>query len=55
MKSYCETCGGCQCGSRNTGAKAPLQPLPVVNIPFEKVAFNIVGPYQEQLMESRIY
>ena len=42
MKTYCETCGECQHGARNTGAKAPLQPLPVVNTPFEKVAFDIV-------------
>ena len=44
VRQYVRTCGGCQRAARNTNAKAPLQPLPVVSEPFTRVAFDIVGP-----------
>ena len=44
VRQFVRTCGGCQRAARNTNAKAPLQPLPVVSEPFTKVAFDIVGP-----------
>ena len=44
VKSFVKSCGGCQRAARNTNAKAPLQPLPCVSEPFEKVAFDLVGP-----------
>ena len=44
VRQYVRTCGGCQRAARNTNAKAPLQPLPLVSEPFTKVAFDIVGP-----------
>ena len=44
VREYVRSCGGCQRAARNTNARAPLQPLPVVSEPFTKVAFDIVGP-----------
>ena len=38
------SCSGCQRAARNMHARAPLQPLPCVSEPFEKVAFDLVGP-----------
>ena len=44
VKGFVRTCSGCQKGARLVNAKAPLQPLPSVSEPFQKVAFDIVGP-----------
>ena len=44
VKSYVRTCEGCQLAARQHKSKAPLQPLPCVGEPFQKVAFDLVGP-----------
>ena len=44
VKGYVRTCEGCQMAARQNKARAPLQPLPCVGEPFEKVAFDLVGP-----------
>ena len=44
VKEFVRSCSGCQKAARNSGARAPLQPLPCVSEPFEKVAFDLVGP-----------
>ena len=44
VKEFVRSCAGCQRAARNSNAKAPLQPLPCVSEPFEKVAFDLVGP-----------
>ena len=44
VKAFVKMCAGCQRAARNTNARAPLQPLPCVSEPFEKVAFDLVGP-----------
>ena len=44
VKAFVKSCAGCQRAARNTGARAPLHPLPIVSEPFSKVAFDIVGP-----------
>ena len=44
VKAFVKTCAGCQRAARNTNARAPLQPLPCVSEPLEKVAFDLVGP-----------
>ena len=43
-KKYVRECAGCQLAARNSNSKAPLQPLPCVHEPFQKVAFDLVGP-----------
>ena len=44
VKDYVKTCKGCQLAARQHKSKAPLQPLPCVGEPFQKVAFDLVGP-----------
>ena len=44
VKAFVRSCAGCQRAARNSLARAPLQPLPVVSEPFSKVAFDLVGP-----------
>ena len=44
VRQFVRNCGDCQRAAKNTNAKAPLQPLPVVSEPFAKVALDIVGP-----------
>ena len=44
VKEYVRTCAGCQKASRKDRAKAPLQPLQCESEPFNKVAFDLVGP-----------
>ncbi|KAJ1206276.1 hypothetical protein NDU88_001685 [Pleurodeles waltl] len=43
--AYCRSCQTCQASGKSGGkCKAPLQPLPVVSTPFERVGIDIVGP-----------
>ena len=44
VKEYIRSCKGCQLSGRKDKARAPLQPLQVESEPFNKVAFDIVGP-----------
>ena len=44
VKEYIRSCKGCQLASRKDKARAPLQPLQVESVPFNKVAFDLVGP-----------
>ena len=43
-KKLCSQCVSCQKASRARVPKAPLQPLPVLDVPFSKLAFDLVGP-----------
>ena len=44
VKAYVRTCQGCQLAAKQHKSRAPLQPLPCVGEPFQKVAFDLVGP-----------
>ena len=44
VKEFVRSCAGCQRAAQNDNTRAPLQPLPCVSEPFEKVAFDLVGP-----------
>ncbi|KAJ1217954.1 hypothetical protein NDU88_005541 [Pleurodeles waltl] len=44
-KEFCCSCVTCQASGKTGGTpKAPLIPLPVVGVPFERVGVDIVGP-----------
>ena len=44
IAGHCRSCGECQkCPSRRF-QKAPLIPLPIMSVPFDRVAMDIVGP-----------
>ena len=44
VKAYVRTCEGCQLAAKQHKSRAPLQPLPCVGEPFQKVAFDLVDP-----------
>ena len=44
VKAYVRSCKGCQLAAKQHKSRAPLQPLPCVGEPFQKVAFDLVGP-----------
>ena len=44
VKAHVRTCQGCQLAAKQHKSRAPLQPLPCVGEPFQKVAFDLVGP-----------
>ena len=46
VTAFCKACERCQRGSRTAVSRAPLQPLPVMEEPFRRVAVDIVGPLQ---------
>ena len=44
VQNMCKQCTACQKAGRAGVGKALLHPLPVVDTPFSKVAFDLVGP-----------
>ena len=42
---WCRQCERCQKAKKANESKAPLQPIPVLTEPFEKLAFDLVGPF----------
>ena len=44
IKSLCTSCPQCQKASRNDHSRTPLVPLPVITVPFSRLAFDVVGP-----------
>ena len=48
IKEYCTACHSCSLGKSNPHhRKAPLQPLPVANEPFERISMDVVGPLKQ--------
>lgn len=52
IKALCTTCPQCQKTARNDQSKAPLIPLPVINIPFSRIAFDVSSLGQVSNMYS---
>ena len=44
IKSLCTSCPQCPKAARNDHSRAPLVPLPVITVPFSRLAFDVVGP-----------
>ena len=44
VANFCKRCGCCQKASRYKGKCAPFVPLPIIDIPFKRIAMNIIGP-----------
>ena len=44
VAEYCRRCKTCQKTSRVKPPPAPLIPLPVMDVPFERIAMDVVGP-----------
>ena len=41
---YCQTCPQCQKTSPRQPERAPLLPLPLIDVPFWRIAMDIIGP-----------
>ncbi|XP_075777530.1 uncharacterized protein LOC142827202 [Pelodiscus sinensis] len=46
VRDFCESCPECQRTAQGGVPKAPLVPLPVVEVPFDRVALDLVGPLE---------
>ena len=44
VKEWCKTFPECQKAQKKQSMRAPLIPLPVIETPFHRVAFDLVGP-----------
>ncbi|XP_078515987.1 uncharacterized protein LOC144781172 [Lissotriton helveticus] len=44
VRTYCRECPVCQKNSRYRPPRAPLRPLPVIDVPFSRVGMDIIGP-----------
>uniref|UniRef100_A0A3B5RCM4 Gypsy retrotransposon integrase-like protein 1 n=1 Tax=Xiphophorus maculatus TaxID=8083 RepID=A0A3B5RCM4_XIPMA len=46
VAQFCRTCSQCQLTSNKFPSRAPLQPLPLIDMPFERLGMDIVGPLE---------
>lgn len=53
VAQFCRSCSQCQKTSMKSPSKAPLQPLPVTSIPFERLGMDIVGPVEKSKTGNR--
>ncbi len=53
VKEYCKSCPKCQLTSNDIPAYAPLNPLPVLNMPFEHIGVDMVGPLERSQSVNR--
>ena len=44
VANFCKGCGCCQKASHYKGKRAPLVPLPIIDVPFKRIAMDIIGP-----------
>uniref|UniRef100_A0A9J7Y940 Gypsy retrotransposon integrase-like protein 1 n=1 Tax=Cyprinus carpio carpio TaxID=630221 RepID=A0A9J7Y940_CYPCA len=44
IKRFCQACPDCQRTSPHTPPPAPLIPLPIIEVPFERIGMDLVGP-----------
>nr|XP_054591237.1 uncharacterized protein LOC129155100 isoform X2 [Nothobranchius furzeri] len=47
VAQFCKTCPECQLASNQCPPKVPLQPLPLINTPFERLGMDMVGPLEK--------
>ena len=45
VKKLCRACYDCQRAARQYQLPAPLRPLPVIEIPFTRIAMDMIGPF----------
>lgn len=50
---YCKTCPQCQQTSLRGPPRAPLEPLPIIGVPFEQLGMDIVGPLEKTKAGNR--
>nr|XP_006012602.1 PREDICTED: uncharacterized protein LOC102366250 [Latimeria chalumnae] len=47
VRRYCTSCPECQLTGPQPHFKAPLIPLPIIDIPFKRIAMDLVGPLEK--------
>ncbi|XP_068069442.1 uncharacterized protein isoform X2 [Danio rerio] len=50
---YCKSCPECQLVSLHHPPRVPLQPLPLISTPFERLGMDIVGPVEKSSLGNR--
>ena len=53
VAQLCRTCPQCQKAARVDGHRAPLQSLPIIDVPFKRIAMDMVGPLPRKQIYSR--
>lgn len=53
VKEYCKSCPKCQLTTSYIPAYAPLNPLPVIDMPFERIGVDVVGPLERSQSGNR--
>ena len=53
VTQFCRSCPQCQKTSARRPVRAPLQPLPVISTPFERLGMDIVGPVEKSKAGNR--
>ncbi|XP_042071507.1 uncharacterized protein LOC121812727 [Haplochromis burtoni] len=53
VAQFCKSCPQCQITSAKIPHRAPLQPLPVIGTPFERLGMDIVGPVERSKAGNR--
>ncbi|KAI2652407.1 Retrovirus-related Pol polyprotein from transposon 17.6 [Labeo rohita] len=44
VKAFCQACPTCQITAPRTPSPSPLIPLPIIEVPFERIGLDLVGP-----------
>lgn len=44
VEDYCKSCPDCQLTAPMTHFRSPLVPLPIIEVPFDRIAMDLVGP-----------
>ncbi|XP_035988756.1 uncharacterized protein LOC118561082 [Fundulus heteroclitus] len=53
VAKFCKTCPECQVTSNRLPSRAPLQPLPIISVPFQRLGMDIVGPLERSRAGNR--
>ena len=53
VRRWCAACPECQLVNTPTIPKPPLRPLPLVEIPFDRVAMDLIGPFDRSTQGYR--
>ncbi|XP_026050763.1 uncharacterized protein LOC113037671 [Carassius auratus] len=53
VAQFCKSCPVCQKVSLRRPSKAPLQPLPIIDTPFERLGMDVVGPVERSRSGNR--
>ncbi len=46
VRRWCAACRECQLVNPPASPKAPLRPLPLMQVPFERIGMDLIGPLE---------